>query len=33
VGVYQVYRWEKEAREAILTHERWLTSLSDGPRG
>jgi hypothetical protein len=25
--VYQVYRWEKEAREAILTYEKWLTSL------
>ena len=33
VGVYQVYRYETEMRDAVLTYERWLSSLSDGPRG
>jgi integrase len=33
VAVYQTYRFLPEMREAILTYERWLTTLSDGPRG
>jgi integrase len=33
VGVYQRYQWLPEMREAVLTYERWLTSVSALPAG
>lgn len=33
VGVYQRYHWLPEMREAILTYERWLTTLTTMPEG
>jgi integrase len=32
-AVYNVHRYEREMREAVLTFEHWLTKLPDGPRG
>jgi integrase len=32
-AVYNVHRYEREMREAVLTFEHWLIKLPDGPRG
>jgi integrase len=32
-AVYNVHRYDREMRDAVLTFEHWLAKLPDGPRG